>query len=594
MKRFFSKRMNLLLSVTFVFALIFVLITVVIPAIIFNSNLNDLKDHLQYLTRNYETVTEVESTERLYVYEDGESELIMDAGTIYDIDTDIEVHLVLWGYDQSIPERFYEDQFQSRNFVYYIRVLEQDHFVIAFADTSELTDFVSNFRLYSIIIVAVLYIATMIFSSTYLSNSLIKKYSFYNPSSNLNSKVAFLHKYDKSNLSNRTIVYYNIYNIDDIAEKSKHLSTNSIHLLINQKLLKKFSFECIYQLSDQEFIVTSKGKGVTHKDFLQAINHRAENDELTPYEFKVKTVLIDQDVVSTLDGKTLINRVQYALSHFQNDNIDVTTVNKELLDLINEEMYYQSKLQDAIDNNNLINYYQVKVNPNSNKIIGAEALSRWFEGDTLVLPSKYIHLAEASGLIYDIDMISFKNACKTVKELENRNIINDDFILSTNFSPITLKNTSIDKIKNILEETEVNPNRISIEITESVALEFDKIKDVLDEFNDIGIHIEIDDFSAGNSSFTVLPLIKASTVKIDMAVLPDDMNKKNEVLIYDSLVSISKQLNKKIISEGVESLEQVEYLKTRDIDGIQGYYYSRPLPFDDLVKLITNQYKTAS
>ena len=586
MKEFLSKRLNLLIFVTIGFSVIALLLTIVIPNYLSTMNINKVRDNLKYLTNNHTEVTKVDNSDRLYIYKDGASTMLIDVGYVSEIDPAIEVHLIHWSEDQTVPEVFYQDDFQQKEFVYYIEVVEPGYYVVAFSDTSEINDFISDFRLYSIIFVVVMYIVALVISSTTLSTSLIKKYSFYDPISVLQSKIAFFHRYDKGALKKYYITYHRIYNIDNIIDSCGIRNSDAIHQMIKQKLLMVFSFNTIFQLSDGEFIILSITSVTIHELFLKTINKISQETEFKPYEFRVKSVIVEQSLLSSLDSKTLISRIQFAFSYIKNNSSDITFVDQDLLEKVNQEIYFQSRLQEAIKDGLLENYYQIKVNPDSNKVVGAEALSRWVEDGEVISPSKYIHIAEASGLIYDIDLISFENACKTVTKMSKAGIIPKDFRLSTNFSPLTLNNINIKTIEAILERTKANPKNISIEITENETLEFEKNREVLSKLVKLGLLIEIDDFSAGNSSFAVLPLLNASTVKFDMAILPKSIFNDQEVLVYDSLISISKKIGLSIISEGVETQEQVDYLTNNNIHGIQGYFYSKPVAYDDFAELL--------
>lgn len=586
MKEFLSKRLNLIIFITIGFLIIGMLLTLVIPNFLSKNNINKVRENLKYLTNNHEEITKVDNSDRLYIYKDNKSTMLIDVGYVTDIDPNIEFHLYHWSENQTVPELFYQDDFQEKEFVYYIKVVEPDYYVVAFSDTSEINDFVSDFRLYSIIFVFIIYIVALVFSSTKLSTSLIKKYSFYDPTSLLQSKIAFFHKYDKGKLKKYYITYHKIFNIENIIDSSGIRNSESIHQIIKQKLLMVFSFNNIFQLSDGEFIILSNTFVNIHELFLKTINKINQEDDFKPYEFRLKSVIVEQSLLSSLDAKTLISRIQFAFSYIKNNSSDVTFVDQALLKKVNKEVYFQSKLQEAIKSGFLENYYQIKVNPDSNKIIGAEALSRWVEDGEVIPPSKYIHIAEATGLIYDIDLISFENACKTIANLANIKLLDKDFRLSTNFSPLTLNNLDIKTIQTIISKTKANPKNISIEITENETIEFEKNRGVLAALVKLGLQIEIDDFSAGNSSFAILPLLNASTVKFDMAILPKSIFNDQEVLIYDSLISISNKIGLSIISEGVETQEQVDYLTNNNIHGIQGYFYSKPVAYNDFVELL--------
>lgn len=591
MKEFLSKRFNLLLFVTIAFLVLGIFLTILLPAFLFNVNMKQDEEYLRILANSYKTIEKVERNDRLYEYKNGESSMLVDVGYITGIDPEIEIHLIHWSEDQFVEELFYTDDFQEKNFVYYIKIVEDDHYVIAFKDTTDTVELVANFRLYSFIFTFVLYIAALFVSSTFISNNLIKKYSFYDPISVLNSRIAFIHDFGKGKFKNKFLSYHNIHNLSNIIDACGIKNTDMVLIMIKNKLLSVFKFEELYQISESEYIVVSMDKTGIHDILKEAINKTDKEDDIIPYEFKIKTVIVDDSILSLVDAKTIINRIKYAFNLIKTQQEEITYVNQVLFDKINEEIYYTSRLQEAIEKKYIDNYYQIKVDPKTGKAIGAEALSRWIENETVISPGKYIHIAEASGMIYNIDIMSYRNTCKLIKTLQEENLLFDGFRVSTNLSPVTLKNIDIQLLKDIMNEYDTDPKYLSVEVTETVSLEFELIKDILEDIDQLGINIEIDDFSAGNSSFTVLPLLKASTVKIDMAILPKNESEISEVLIYDSLINISNKLGLKIISEGVETKEQVDYLKKRDIYAIQGYYFSKPIPQIDFIKLLNSKIK---
>ena len=585
-KDFLSKRINLILFVTAIFIVLAAILTFILPNYLFNTRLREVEDNLAYIARNYEDIDEVMGTENLYIYIDGESSTLTNIGYVDNIDPGIEVHLIHWSHDQQTNEFFYTDDFKDEDFVYFIKIIRDEHYIISFADTAEIHDFVDNFSIYSTIFVVILYLLTIIITSTYFGSRLIKQYSLYDSITGLSNKTAFFHYFDKKDLSNYHISYHNIFNLQDIIDAIGTRFYDVTIKMLSERLLNVYDFKCIYQLSDNEYIIVTHEDNHLHQDFYQVVNTKLKVEKVEPYEFKIKTVYVDKALLSNVDAKTLINRLQYAYSFIKNQIEDTNVVDNKLLDQMNEEIYYQSKLQEAINQDEIDLFLQIKVDPKTNKAIGAEGLSRWIKDGKVISPGKYIHIAETSGQIYDIDLVGFNKACEIVSKLKDKDLLKDDFAISVNFSPITLKNLQIQTLKDIILENGVDTSHLSIEITESVTLEIDRISTLLDQIAELGITIEIDDFSAGNSSFAVLPFINASCVKLDMAILPKDFSNNKEVLVYDSLITISKKLNLDIISEGVELVEQVEYLKEKDIKGIQGYYYSKPVEMNEFIDIL--------
>ena len=581
LKRFFSKRGNILLFVTVMFVIIGFLFGLVVPNTLFSNQINSIEDELHDLAYNHENVTEVSSTQILYIYKDGDSSMLTSTGYIENIDEEVEHHLIHWSEDQFVDALLYRDDFQNKLFIYYIYVVEDDYYVVSFADTKEVHMFVDNFRTSSLVSIVILYILSIIFSSTIFSSSLIKHYSLYDPVTNLNTKISLFNKYNKKDLSQYKITYANIINLDNIIDICGIRLTDDILKMISQNISRNYNHDSIYQISPSEYILLEHPNENTTLNFQEVINIRdASMAAISPYEFKTKLISIDQESLKEASINTIIKRFNFAYTKIKSTKDNSYNVTNELVEEMEQELYYNSRLGNAISDGSIINFYQPKVSPETNKIIGAEALSRWQSNEGIISPTKFIHLAEANGMIYDIDMISFRNSVGLIKELQESNLLPESFIISSNFSPITLKNVTFEQIKNILQEEGVNPRHISIEITESVVLEYEIIEQLLTDLHNFGITIEIDDFSAGNSSFTVLSLLNANVVKLDRAILPENDQDEREKLIYQSLVDISKKLGLKIISEGVETTVQKAFVEELGVEGVQGYFYSKPLDKD--------------
>ncbi len=600
-KVFLSKRLNVVVFVTLIFLILTPLITVVIPNYLFDQRIDSVEERLKELTYQYQEVQELKGSENLYIYDNGTSSLLTSTGYLTVINFEIEEHLIHWSelqldkFEQNESEVFYQDDFRNEQYVYYIRVLDDEMYVIAFVDTFTIHNFVDSLSFYSLVLIIFVFMATLLLSMTVLSSGLVKKYSLYDPITQLNTKIAFIHFFGKKSNKDKYITYHNLSNLDDILDSCGLRYKPNVLKMVKMNLLSNYSFENIFQLSDSEYIIISADEYIVTNEISEVLNRVIIEDAPVPYNITVKTVKVQKEIMSNISAETLIMRMNYAFSAINNTKQPSITMDAKILEEMDMEVYYQSHLENAIKNNDLINVYQVKVNPKSGIVIGAEALSRWIDKGVMIYPSKYVNLAETTGLIYDLDVLSFQNSCKMIRTLLDRKVINSSFKLSCNFSPITLKNMNIELVKDTIAENNIEAKYLSFEVTESVSLEYEVIKGFLDEVKELGISIEIDDFSAGNSSFTVLPLLNADYVKLDMAILPVNFEDKTEILIYESLVEVSKKLGLKIISEGVENEKQVAFLKGLSVEGIQGYYYSKPIMEDKFIEyLIENKIKSST
>ena len=157
--------------------------------------------------------------------------------------------------------------------------------------------------------------------------------------------------------------------------------------------------------------------------------------------------------------------------------------------------------------------------------------------------------------------------------------------LSINLSPQEfLKQQLVDKVKQVLLETGLAPQCLELEITESMTMDVIRSTSVLEELHDIGIQIAIDDFGTGYSSLNYLKNFHIHRLKIDRSFVRDMMNGPKDAKIVGTIVSIAHALNLKVIAEGVETEEQLEFLRNLQCDEIQGFYYSKPLSANDIEK----------
>lgn len=262
----------------------------------------------------------------------------------------------------------------------------------------------------------------------------------------------------------------------------------------------------------------------------------------------------------------------------------------ELKDEVITKMKLTNSLYRALDRNELYLNYQPQIKTETQEIIGFEALLRWNNKEYgLVSPNIFIPMAEQTGLIRQIGLWTIKTACEHFKSFKK--CYNKDISLSINLSIEQLKDMNItEKIRKVLCETETNAKDIQIEITESIAFNEDpNILQRLIELRSLGISISIDDFGTGYSSFSRLKNFPIDLLKIDIDFVRGITSPSiKDRAIIRSIIQIAKNLNIAVLAEGVETEVQYTYLKENGCDMIQGYYFYKPMPADEIEKLISN------
>jgi diguanylate cyclase (GGDEF)-like protein/PAS domain S-box-containing protein len=245
----------------------------------------------------------------------------------------------------------------------------------------------------------------------------------------------------------------------------------------------------------------------------------------------------------------------------------------------------KNDLKKAIENTQLEIYYQPRVNPTSLEICGAEALIRWNHPKYgLVSPGEFIPLAEETGLIIPIGQWIIKEVCQQNSDWQKEKL--DPIRISVNLSPMQLLQTNfVANLKYLLNETMLDPRWLELEITESMLLnKEDQVLKTLDQINELGISIALDDFGTGYSALNYLKNFKFDVIKIDRSILMDIPVDQESYEIAYAIVKLAQRLNKSVVAEGVETLEQLKLIQQMGCDEYQGYLCSKPINKRDFKK----------
>ncbi|XIH35022.1 hypothetical protein C1N70_23065 [Cytobacillus firmus] len=244
-------------------------------------------------------------------------------------------------------------------------------------------------------------------------------------------------------------------------------------------------------------------------------------------------------------------------------------------------------LQKALNNEEFILHYQPKMDIQSGRMVGAEALIRWQHPEHgLLSPGEFISIAEKTGLILDIGDWVLKQACVQLKLW-----MNDGYPvvpISINISPQRfLKYDLVNYITSTLEFLQIPPALLELEITETHFLyNEEKVNSIVQELRELGIRIALDDFGTGFSSLTHLKDFQIDTLKIDRSFIKEIETHKNHATLVESIIFLSDRLGIDVIAEGVETQKQLEFLKATQCKYVQGYVFSKPLPVEEFVRYL--------
>ena len=239
----------------------------------------------------------------------------------------------------------------------------------------------------------------------------------------------------------------------------------------------------------------------------------------------------------------------------------------------------------AMDNGEFTFYLQPKCILQTGKIIGSEALVRWISPEKgFISPGQFIPLLEKNGFINKLDVYIWDKVCQTIRRWldEGRTVLP----ISINVSRADIYSMDVVRIlKGMIEKYNISTEYIEIEITESAAVDNDEIKSIADKFHGNGFPLLVDDFGSGYSSLVTLNMKCFDTLKIDKSLI-DYIGDSNGERLLVHTIALAKELGICVTAEGVESQEQVEFLKNIDCDSIQGFYYSKPLPLTEYEMLL--------
>lgn len=250
-----------------------------------------------------------------------------------------------------------------------------------------------------------------------------------------------------------------------------------------------------------------------------------------------------------------------------------------------EDKSLEDGFEKAIKNYEFEMWYQPKYSGKNETIVGAEALVRWRKEDgTLVPPFRFIPLFEKNGMITILDEYVFKTVCLQLKKWEKEG--HTLFPISVNISRVSLYFENIvEKYKEILDECEVDPSWIPLEITESATLDNHQVQELVERFHEAGFQVHLDDFGNGYSSLAMLNLMHFDTLKLDKSLIDFVGDVNGEKLLWHT-ITLAKSLGMHTTAEGVERKEQVDFLHDLQCDDIQGFYYSKPLALDAFEELV--------
>ena len=409
----------------------------------------------------------------------------------------------------------------------------------------------------------------------------------------LNDHLKYALSLAKRSIGNLALMFLDLDHFKDINDTLGHSVGDSLLIELAKRLRSLLREEdTVTRLGGDEFILLLPGVNAQGAVFVaqKLLDTIAEPYQIEEYDLtltvSIGIALYPDDGV---DLETLSKSADIAMYQAKNEG-------RQSYRFFTPEMQARSvrnlqlvnALRQAISKEQLLTHYQPQISMKTGRIIGAEALLRWQHPELgLVSPAEFIPIAEDSGLILSVGEWVLRCAVRQAKSWMDNGF--SPLIMAVNLSAAQFRNSDLpDLVTRILDEEGLPPEYLELELTEGVAM--NNPQSAIAVMNDIhgrGVRMSIDDFGTGYSSLSYLKKFKVYKLKIDQSFVRDISTDGEDRAIVNGVISLAKSLGLKTIAEGVETLEQLDFLREQGCDEIQGYLFSKPLPaelFQDLTR----------
>ncbi len=258
----------------------------------------------------------------------------------------------------------------------------------------------------------------------------------------------------------------------------------------------------------------------------------------------------------------------------------------ELNQMVQRRVAIERNLRLALKRDEFTLHYQPQLDLRTGQVVGVEALLRWNQPeDGQVSPGEFIPVAESSGLITEIGDWVMNEACRQAKAWQDEGL--PPLRVAINLSAVQFRHKNlISNITGALESSGLDPKYLEVELTESLIMkDVETTIDTLSQLRELGIQISVDDFGTGYSSLSYLTRFPIQKIKLDQSFVRD-MHKKDGAAICRTIITLGQSLDMRVMAEGVEQVEQMEFLRSQGCHEVQGYYFSRPMPGGAIRRLI--------
>ncbi|MDP1601684.1 MAG: EAL domain-containing protein [Legionella sp.] len=391
-----------------------------------------------------------------------------------------------------------------------------------------------------------------------------------------------------------TVLFLDLDRFKFVNDNLSHETGDQLLCAIAERLTSVLrKADTLARLGGDEFVLVLPG--ITNEEIVVAIGNKLMEVFSKPFQVKKHKIKITASIGISIypnDGinvNTLLRNADLSMYQAKAQGGNQFTFYTEEL---NQKSEYQFKLevelQRAITNHEFFLIYQPQFDIVSKNIMSVEALLRWQHPDKgVIMPLDFIQVAENTGLIIPIGEWVIEEACKQIVEWHKQGL--PLIKVAVNIATKQLRQVNFPVIiQKIIQSHQLNPGCLELEITENVIID-KEIRQVIKQLNKIGCKIVLDDFGTGNSSLNSLKKLHIDRLKIDQSFVNNIAKSPGDEAIVEAIIAISHSMNFRVVAEGVETKDQMDFLMKNHCDEIQGFLWSEPLSSDQLVTLINKQ-----
>lgn len=393
------------------------------------------------------------------------------------------------------------------------------------------------------------------------------------------------------NNTSASLILFDIDNFKHVNDSFGHEFGDSMLRIISSEVRNSINREVLMcRYIGNTFILFQNSESEIEKTIEEIFNVFKQSHEDIYLTISMGISVVPKDGISY---DLLLKNADIAMYEAkQNGKNNYKFFSNEMGNKVVKEYALQKELRTSLENNEIYVVYQPKVSLEDSTVQGFEALARWNNkkfGE--ISPGKFIPLAEESKMIVPIGSFVLEEACRKIKFLSSKGYT--DFKIAVNLSEVQFQEEIvINVLRKLIKKYQISSRHLELEITESMFMKsFESNLKVLEEIKDMGITIALDDFGTGYSSFSYLTKLPIDVLKIDRSFILDVCTNPKEKCMVEGIIRLAHQLGIQVVAEGVEEEEQVEYLKAIFCDFVQGYYFSRPKPFNEIIDIVGKKYK---